>query len=67
MRIHALQHVDFEGLGHIGAWIEKLGHPLTLTRLFAGDALPRLEAFDRLVIMGGADEHLPRRPLSLAG
>lgn len=53
MRIHALQHVDFEGLGHIGAWIENQGHPLTLTRLFAGDPLPRLEAFDRLVIMGG--------------
>lgn len=53
MRIHALQHVDFEGLGHIGAWIEKQGHPLTLTRLFAGEPLPRLEAFDRLVIMGG--------------
>jgi GMP synthase-like glutamine amidotransferase len=48
-----LQHVDFEGLGHIGAWIENQGHPLTLTRLFAGDPLPRLEAFDRLVIMGG--------------
>lgn len=53
MRIHALQHVDFEELGHIGAWIENQGHPLTLTRLFAGDPLPRLEAFDRLVIMGG--------------
>jgi GMP synthase-like glutamine amidotransferase len=53
MRIHALQHVDFEGLGHIGAWIEKQGHPLTLTRLFAGEPLPRLEDFDRLVIMGG--------------
>lgn len=53
MRIHALQHVDFEGLGHIGAWIENQGHPLTLTRLFAGDPLPRLDGFDRLVIMGG--------------
>jgi len=53
VRIHVLQHVDFEGLGHIGAWIDKQGHPLTLTRLFAGDPLPRLDGFDRLVIMGG--------------
>jgi len=53
MHIHALQHVDFEGLGHIGRWIADQGHSLTLTRLYAGDPLPRLEDFDRLVIMGG--------------
>ena len=53
MRIHALQHVDFEGLGHIGHWIASRGHVLALTRLYAGDPLPRLAEFDRLVIMGG--------------
>lgn len=53
MRIHALHHVDFEGLGHIGQWIADQGHSLALTRLYAGDPLPRLEDFDRLVIMGG--------------
>jgi GMP synthase (glutamine-hydrolysing) len=53
MRIHALQHVDFEGLGHIGRWIADQGHSLALTRLYADDPLPRLENFDRLVIMGG--------------
>ena len=53
MRIHALQHVAFEGLGSIGQWISEQGHQLTLTRLYAGDALPRLDAFDRLIIMGG--------------
>ena len=53
MRIHALQHVDFEGLGHIGQWIADRGHSLALTRLYAGDPLPRLATFDRLVIMGG--------------
>jgi len=53
MRIHALQHVPFEGLGHIGRWIGDHGHPLTLTRLYAGDPLPRPADFDRLVIMGG--------------
>ena len=53
MRIHALQHVAFEGLGHIGQWIADRGHSLALTRLYAGDPLPLLADFDRLVIMGG--------------
>jgi GMP synthase-like glutamine amidotransferase len=53
LRIHALQHVPFEGLGHIGQWIAAQGHTLTLTRLYAGEALPRPDDFDRLVIMGG--------------
>lgn len=53
MRIHALQHVAFEGLGHIGQWIADHGHSLALTRLYAGDPLPLLADFDRLVIMGG--------------
>ena len=53
MRIHALQHVAFEGLGHIGQWIADQSHQLTLTRLYAGEALPRPDAFDRLIIMGG--------------
>ncbi|WP_394708785.1 type 1 glutamine amidotransferase [uncultured Desulfobulbus sp.] len=53
VRIHAVQHVPFEGLGHIGQWIANQGHSLTLTRLYAGEKLPRPEAFDRLVIMGG--------------
>ena len=53
MRIHALQHVAFEGLGHIGQWIADGGYSLALTRLYAGDPLPRLADFDLLVIMGG--------------
>jgi GMP synthase-like glutamine amidotransferase len=48
-----MQHVPFEGLGHIGQWITGQGHQLTLTRLYANDPLPRTGAFDRLVIMGG--------------
>lgn len=64
MRIHALQHVPFEGLGHIKAWITTQGHQLTLTRLYANDALPHPDDFDRLVIMGGPmniyeEQHYP--------
>jgi len=53
VRIHGLQHVAFEGLGFIDKWIADQGHLLHLTRLYAGEALPRLSDFDRLVIMGG--------------
>lgn len=53
MRIHALQHVAFEGIGHIGAWIAAQGHQLSLTRLDANEALPAVDDFDRLIIMGG--------------
>ena len=53
MRIHALQHVDFEGLGHIDHWIADRGHSLTMTRFFAGEELPSPDQFDRLIIMGG--------------
>lgn len=53
MRIHYLQHVPFEGLGTIEQWAMKNGHSLTATRLYSGDALPNLEQFDLLVILGG--------------
>jgi GMP synthase-like glutamine amidotransferase len=53
MRVHVLQHVAFEGLGHIGKLIDDQGHGLAMTRLYAGESLPDLADLDRLVIMGG--------------
>jgi len=53
VRIHGVQHVAFEGLGHIAQWIGEQGHSLTMTRLYAGESLPDPVDFDRLVIMGG--------------
>jgi GMP synthase-like glutamine amidotransferase len=53
MRLHYLQHVPFEDAAGIAVWAEARGHQVTRTRLYAGDALPRPGAFDRLVIMGG--------------
>ncbi len=53
MRIHYLQHVPFEGLGHIETWARQQGHGLTATALFGGEPLPPLDAFDLLVVMGG--------------
>jgi GMP synthase-like glutamine amidotransferase len=53
MRIHVLQHVPFEGPAAIGDWAVRRGHPLAVSHLYAGDALPALSEWDRLVVMGG--------------
>jgi len=53
LRIHYLQHVPFEGLGTMEKWIRNRKHELSCTRLFIGETLPQLTAFDFLVIMGG--------------
>jgi GMP synthase-like glutamine amidotransferase len=53
LRMHYLQHVPFEGTAHIGTWAKEKGHSLSCTRLYAGEALPDLDAFDWLLAMGG--------------
>ena len=53
MRIQIIQHVPFEGPGSIARWAEAGGHSMGFTHLHAGDPLPALGAFDRLVVMGG--------------
>jgi GMP synthase-like glutamine amidotransferase len=53
MRLHYLQHVPFEGLGHIRNWAASKGHGVTCTRLHANDPLPSLMEVDMLVVMGG--------------
>ena len=53
MNIHFLQHVPFEGLASIRGWIERGGHIVSCTRLYAGDGFPRPDNIDFLIIMGG--------------
>lgn len=53
MRIHCLQHVSFEGPAAIADWAAKRGHSLSISRLYAGEALPSADDFDWLLIMGG--------------
>ena len=53
MRIHWLQHADFEDLGCIGPWLEAEGHVVSGTRLYAGETPPAVSAFDALIVMGG--------------
>lgn len=53
MKVHFLQHVPFEGLASIRGWIERGGHDIGCTRLYAGDSLPRPDHLDLLIVMGG--------------
>jgi GMP synthase-like glutamine amidotransferase len=53
MRAHYLQHVQFEGLGSIEAWLKASGYAITRTRFFADDELPDIDSVDLLVVMGG--------------
>jgi GMP synthase (glutamine-hydrolysing) len=53
MRIHYLQHVPFEDLANIAPWAKARGHTIAGTALYAGEALPALEAVDWLIVLGG--------------
>ena len=53
MRVHYLQHVEYEGLGSMQAYFEQKAWPLRATRLFKDEPLPSVEELDWLVIMGG--------------
>jgi GMP synthase (glutamine-hydrolysing) len=53
LRIHYIQHVEYEGLGSIEEWILSSGHSLTSTRFFESSELPETIDFDWLIIMGG--------------
>jgi len=52
-RIHWFQHVPFEGLGIIESWLTARGCAPTVTRFYANDPLPKIDAIDRLIVMGG--------------
>ena len=53
MRIHHLQHVPFEGLGSMEAFLQSKGHSLTATHLYLGEPLPSIDDLDLLIVMGG--------------
>lgn len=53
MHIHWLQHAAHEDMGCIAPWLAGRGDRVTMTRLWAGDALPSPSDFDALIVMGG--------------
>ena len=53
MKVQVLQHVPFEGPGSMAAWLASRRFEVGVTRLFAGDPLPRPADIDGLIAMGG--------------
>jgi GMP synthase-like glutamine amidotransferase len=54
MKVHWFQHVEFEGLGLIEAWLRARGHEVSVTRWWAGEvAGADAAACEWLIVMGG--------------
>ena len=62
MEIAILQHVDFEGSVEIENWCRQTGNEYKVYRLFLGEALPKAERTDFLVILGGPMSVLDELP-----
>lgn len=53
VKVHVLQHVNFEDIGSMSLWIEDHGTEVSYTRFFEDFALPRAIDFDLIIVMGG--------------
>lgn len=53
MRVHWLQHAEHEDLGCIAPWLAARDAAVGHTRVHAGEALPDVEQFDWLIVLGG--------------
>ena len=53
MRVHWIQHVPYEGLGHLEGWLADRGATVTCTRPYAGESLRLPGDPDLLIILGG--------------
>lgn len=53
MKVEVLQHVPFEGLGSIEAWLSERGAAVHTTRFYQSAALPDPRSIDLVIAMGG--------------
>lgn len=53
MKVHYIQHVPFEGLSSIEAYMNEYAHEMSATHLYKGDTLPSIDKLDWLIVMGG--------------
>jgi GMP synthase-like glutamine amidotransferase len=53
MNVHVLQHVPFEGLGSIEAWLAEREAVTSATRFFDSPRLPELAELDLIIALGG--------------
>lgn len=53
MRVHFIQHVDFEGPAELLNWAEERGYSVTVSKMHNRDLFPEIDDFDMLIVMGG--------------
>ena len=53
MKIHYLQHVQFEDLANIKTWAAERKHFISATKFYLHEEPPAVESFDWLIVMGG--------------
>jgi len=53
MNAHYFQHVPFEGLGSMEAWLREAGYDIGVTRWYDGERAPDPGEIDLLIVMGG--------------
>lgn len=53
MQLHYLQHVPFETPAYCLDWAKENHVAVSATHLYRGDALPTIDSFDALIVMGG--------------
>jgi GMP synthase-like glutamine amidotransferase len=53
MKVHVLQHVAFEGLGSIEAWLHAREAAVAYTHFHVSPTLPALDGIDLVIAMGG--------------
>jgi GMP synthase-like glutamine amidotransferase len=54
MKVHILQHTDETSSGLTMDWLKSRDLDWNQTRFFLNESLPAIEAFDMLVVCGGA-------------
>jgi GMP synthase-like glutamine amidotransferase len=54
MNIAILQHMAHEGPGRIADWARERGHTIAMCHLHRAEPLPKPDAFDLLVVLGGS-------------
>jgi GMP synthase-like glutamine amidotransferase len=53
MKVQVLQHVAFEGIGSIEAWLSERGAAVHTTRFYQSPVLPEPRSIDLVIAMGG--------------
>lgn len=53
MRVHFIQHVEFEEPAELEKWIIEKGYKVTKSKMYNKDLFPNITDFDMLIVMGG--------------